>query len=63
MTKFEMTDNEKQNLALHRNIWEARMKETKKMTWPQRQEPTELKEALEIAGRQLLRGERVTGAY
>ena len=57
------TPSEKANLAAHLQILEARMAEIKKMTWPQRQKYTPLKEALEIAGKQLLRGERVTGAY
>lgn len=62
-TPADCPPSERENLALHLRILQARMAEIKKMTWPQRQQHTELKEALEIAGRQLLRGERVTGAY
>ncbi len=52
----------KQNLEAHIAILQARMRETKGMKWPQRQAWTPLKEALEIANKQLLAGERVTGA-
>ncbi len=58
----DYTPSEKENLAAHLRILEARMAETRKMNWPQRQKSTPLKEALEIAGKQLLRGEKVTGA-
>lgn len=51
------------DLQAHMTILLARMKQTKGMTWPQRQQSTPLKEALEIASRQLLSGERVTGSY
>ncbi len=53
----DATVSERENLAAHLRILEARMAETRS------QQPTVLKEALEIAGRQLLRGERVTGTY
>jgi hypothetical protein len=59
----DMTPSEKQNLEAHMTILLARMKETKGMTWPQRQRSTPLKDALQIANRQLLEGSRVTGAY
>lgn len=59
----DVTPSEKANLTAHLRILEARMAETKTMTWPQRQQPTPLKQALEIAGRQLMSGARVTGEY
>lgn len=57
------TPSERENLAAHLRIMEARMKETKGMTWPQRLKYTPLREALQIADRQLVSGLRVTGAY
>jgi hypothetical protein len=59
----DVTPSEKQNLSAHMQILLARMAQTKTMTWPQRQQPRPLKQALEIAGRQLLKGEKVTGTY
>lgn len=59
----EGTASEKENLAAHMTILLARMREAKNKTWPQRQEKTPLKDALEIAGRQLVAGQRVTGTY
>jgi hypothetical protein len=58
-----MTPTEKQNLAAHLTILQARMRETRGMTWPNRQKPTALRDALQIADKQLLRGERVTGSF
>jgi hypothetical protein len=51
------------NLDAHLQFLLARLKEIKGMTWPQRQRATPAKLALEIASRQLLRGETVTGSY
>lgn len=57
------TPAEKENLKAHLDILLARMKETKGMTWPQRQRSTPLRDSLLIAGKQLLTGQRVTGSY
>ena len=59
----DFNPTEKQNLEAHLKILQARMAEARKMTWPQRQQSTPLKEALRIADKQLMAGERVTGAY
>jgi hypothetical protein len=57
----EIPASHRENMEAHMTILKARMKETTGMTWPQRQQSTPLKEALQIASKQLLDGERVSG--